>query len=300
MTLAPPLVAEVPSLLSPEELSSLARLQLQYRRPHRGAHPGERRSPRVGQSPEFADFRSYAAGDDLRRLDWQAFARFDRLIVRLDVAEEEAALNIVLDASASMAFGSPAKWPAARRLAAALALVGLAEMDRVAVGVLRRDGPHTPHLRRGGGAGRVLSFLAGLEPDGPAGPGDLASLRWLRPGMTIVISDFLSDDPWSAALAGLRLARHEPVLWQVLAPEEEHPDLDGDLVLCDVESAGEMELTVTPRLVREYLAALAEHRRGLRQQAGAAAGRFLNTLSGDDVPSSVLAGLQAGLLRRRA
>ena len=291
-------VASMTPILTTEELSSLARLQLFFRRPHRGDNPGERRSPRTGSSPEFADFRSYSTGDDLRRIDWKAFARFDRLILRLDVAEEETALNIVVDASDSMTFGSPPKWLAARRLAAALTLVGLGEADRVAIGVLRRGGPFTPHLRRGGGASRAMSFLAGLEPGGSAGPADLASLRWLRPGMTIVISDFLTDEPWSAALAGLRSARHEPVLWQILAPEEEHPDLDGDFVLHDVESAAEMELTVTPKLVREYLAALAEHRQGLRQQVGGAAGRFLNTLSNDDLHGTVLAGLHGGVLRR--
>lgn len=295
---ASPTSKQATSILTTGELGALARLQLLYRRPHRGDHPGERRSPRVGSSPEFADFRPYSTGDDLRRLDWQAFARFDRLILRLDVAEEETALNIVLDVSDSMAFGSPPKWLAARRLAAALALIGLGEADRVAIGALRRGGPFTPHLRRGGGAGRALSFLSQLEPGGTAGPADLASLRWLRPGMTIVISDFLSDESWSAPLAGLRSARHEPVLWQILAPEEEHPDLDGDFVLHDVESSAEMELTVTPKMVRQYLAALAEHRQGLRQQVGGANGRFLNTLSSHDLHESVLAGLHAGVLRR--
>jgi len=291
-------VTSTSSILTTEELTSLARLELLYRRPHRGDHPGERRSPRMGSSPEFADFRSYSTGDDLRRIDWKAFARFDRLILRLDVAEEETALNIVVDASDSMTFGSPPKWLAARRLAAALTLIGLGEADRVAVGVLRRGGPFTPHLRRGGGAGRAMSFLSGVEPEGTAGPADLAALRWLRPGMTIVISDFLVDEPWSDALAGLRSARHEPVLWQILAPEEEHPDLDGDFVLRDIESAAEMELTVTPRLVREYLAALSEHRKGLVKQVGGASGRFLNTLSNDDLHGSVLAGLHGGVLRR--
>ncbi|MEJ7764256.1 MAG: DUF58 domain-containing protein [Acidimicrobiales bacterium] len=291
-------VAPGTSILSTEELTSLGRLQLLFHRPHRGDNPGERRSPRTGSSPEFADFRSYSTGDDLRRIDWKAFARFDRLILRLDVAEEEVALNIVLDVSDSMTFGSPAKWLAARRLAAALTLVGLNEADRVAVGVLRKGGPYTPHLRRGGGAGRALSFLSGLEPGGSAGPEDLASLRWLRPGMTVVISDFLVEEPWSGPLAGLRSARHEPVLWQILAPEEEHPDLDGDFVLHDVESAAEMELTVTPKLVREYLDALAEHRQGLIQQVSGAQGRFLNTLSNANLHATVLAGLRAGVLRR--
>ena len=122
-------------MLSPAELNLLSRLDLAYRRPVSGLYAGERRSPRAARSPEFADFRPYVAGDDFRQIDWRAYARLERLMLRLYVAEEESSLNLVLDASASMEVGTPPKWPAARRLASALAFLGLSGMDRVAVGV---------------------------------------------------------------------------------------------------------------------------------------------------------------------
>ena len=122
-------------MLSPAELNLLSRLDLGYRRPVSGLYAGERRSPRAARSPEFSDFRPYVSGDDFRQIDWRAYARLERLMLRLYVAEEETSLNVVLDASASMLVGEPPKWPPARRLAAALAFLGLASMDRVAVGV---------------------------------------------------------------------------------------------------------------------------------------------------------------------
>src|SRR2546429_5991973 len=105
-------------------------------------------------------------------------------MLRLYVAEEEACLNVLLDTSGSMALGAPAKWPAARRLAAALAFLGLAAMDRVQVGTLA--GGRIPALRGRDGVPRVWRFLDGLEPGGEAAPGDLRRARWTRPGVTVV------------------------------------------------------------------------------------------------------------------
>src|SRR2546429_6464335 len=132
-------------LLTAAELTLLGRLDLAYRRPLSGLYSGERRSTRSARSPEFSDFRPYVSGDDYRQIDWKAYARLEKLMLRLYVAEEEACLNIVLDTSASMELGDPPKWPAARRLAAALAFLGLAAMDRVQIGALR--GGRIPPLR---------------------------------------------------------------------------------------------------------------------------------------------------------
>src|SRR5207237_3228615 len=180
-------------MLTAAELGLLSRLDLAYRRPVSGLYAGERRSPRAARSPEFADFPAYGAGDDFRQIDWRAFARLDRLMLRLYVAEEEACLNVVLDASGSMALGAPPKWPAARRLAAALGFLGLAAMDRVVAGVLGRRDQVLEPLRGRDGVGRLWQFLERLETGGESGPGDIPALRWLRPGITLVISDFLVE-----------------------------------------------------------------------------------------------------------
>ena len=289
-------------MLSAAELGLLARLDLAYRRPSRGLYAGERRSPRSARSPEFSDFRPYVPGDDFRQIDWRAFARLERLTLRLYVAEEEACLNVVLDASASMALGEPPKWPAARRLAAALSFLGLSAMDRVVVGTL--DGRSLPPLRGRDGVARIWSFLESLEPGGESGPGDLVRLRWLRPGMTAVISDFLAGDPddgpaeWGPAVAGLRTRRQEPVLWQLLAPDEERPRIAGDLKLVDAESGRTRELTITPGVVADYERALEALRTRLSRAGTAAGGRFIHSDSAADLEATMLAGLRAGVVRR--
>ncbi len=284
-------------MLTAAELTLLGRLDLAYRRPRSGLYAGERRSPRSARSPEFSDFRAYVAGDDYRQIDWAAYARLEKLVLRLYVAEEEACLNVVLDASASMGLGEPVKWPAARRLAAALSFLGLAAMDRVQVGAL--GGGRVPPLRGRDGVPRIWAFLDGLEPKGEAGPEDLRRLQWLRPGITVVVSDFLVEGAtWASPLAALAARRQEPVLWQVLAPDEEHPTISGDLKLVDHESERARELTITPGLVAEYQRALAAHRATLARSAQAAGGRFLATGSADDLEAMMLAGLKAGVIRR--
>ena len=285
-------------MLSPAELNLLSRLDLAYRRPVSGLYAGERRSPRAARSPEFADFRPYVAGDDFRQIDWRAYARLERLMLRLYVAEEEASLNIVLDASASMEVGTPPKWPAGRRLAAALAFLGLSSMDRVAVGVLGDRRLRTPHLRGKDGVARIWAFLGAIEPRGVARPSMLTELDWPRPGMTVVISDFFTEEAWTAAVAGLRRRRQEPLLWQLLAPEEESPTLAGDWKLVEAESELARELTITPALVAEYLANLAQHRSGIRRAAEGAGGRMLASLSSQGLEEQMLTGMTAGVIRR--
>jgi len=299
-------------VLSAAELTLLGRLDLAYRRPQNGLYAGERRSPRSARSPEFADFRPYVAGDDFRQIDWPAYARLEKLMLRLYVAEEEACLNVILDTSGSMTTGDPPKWQAARRLAAALSFVGLAAMDRAQVGSL--GGSRLPAMRGRDGVSRIWTFLENLEPAGETGPADLRRLQWARPGMTVIISDFLVEDTrtqpaksghfagapadWAPPVAGLASRRQEPVLWQVLGPEEENPSITGDLKLIDVETERTRELTITPGLVADYRRALVAHRSELVRAAQSAGGRFLHSVSSDDLEAMMLAGLRAGVIRR--
>jgi uncharacterized protein (DUF58 family) len=270
----------------------LGRLDLAHRRPIAGLYAGERRSPRFARSPEFSDFRPYTPGDDFRQIDWKAYARLERLMLRLYVAEEESALNVVIDTSASMSMG---KWPAAIRLCAALCFLGLAAMDRVAVGTLDRSNRATPHLRGRDGMGRLWNFLRSLEPSGSARPEDLARLRWLRPGLVVVVSDFLTEEPWDSPVAAVRGRRMELVLWQVLSPEEEDPRLSGDVKLVEVEAESARELTITPSLLDEYRANLEAHRERLTH---ASASRLVTSNSGNTLEATMLAGLKAGLVVR--
>src|SRR5205823_2731350 len=118
-------------LLSPEFLARLEQLELISKKIFLGRLKGERRSKKKGQSVEFADYRNYVIGDDLRFLDWNLFARLERLFIRLFMEEEDLHFHVLIDHSASMGFGDPTKLHYAKQIAAALGFVGLVNLDRV-------------------------------------------------------------------------------------------------------------------------------------------------------------------------
>src|SRR5947209_1012719 len=151
-------------LLSPEFLARLEQLELVSRKILLGKLKGERRSKRKGQSVEFADYRNYVVGDDLRHLDWNLFARLDRLFIRLFMEEEDLHLYLLIDNSLSMDFGTPTKLQYARQVAAALAFVGLVNMDRVRVEVFNnRPAAALAPVRGRRSFGRVIDFLQTIE-----------------------------------------------------------------------------------------------------------------------------------------
>jgi uncharacterized protein (DUF58 family) len=201
------------------------------------------------------------AGDDYRRLDWNAYARLDRLMLRLYLGEEDLSINLFIDTSDSMRWGRPPKDAASRSIAGALAYVALAGLDRVSVtGFADRVTARLRPQRGRQSCPRVWNTLAAL---GSGGAGEFRSLRAatgsLRPGISVIISDFLTDADLGPVLAALRSARQQVVLLQVLAPQELHPEVTGDVALTDVETNASVEVTVTPALLQSYHDALGDH-----------------------------------------
>jgi len=280
-------------------LRRLERVALLSRRPLPGPAAGPRRSPRRGASVEFADFRDYAPGDDFRRIDWKAFGRLDRLFLRLYSAEEMTTLTLLLDCSTSMSFGEPAKSLFAARLAAVFSYVALCNYDLVAVAgwgqTLERY-----HPPRGGKAAitEVWNSIAALTLTPSAGT-DFRSLQRFHhlrrgPGIAIVISDVLSDSDWRCGLRALRGAGQEVTLIQVLAPEELNPPIRGDWKLRDAESGREVEITVSPRLLKRYGDELAAHTAAVREYCRRQGIAFLQLRSDAPIQEAVLADLHAG------
>src|SRR5947209_11889078 len=156
------------ALLDPQFLHRLEQLELVSRKIFLGLMKGERRSKRKGQSVEFADYRNYVKGDDLRFLDWNLYARLDRLFLRLFMEEEDLHFYILLDNSLSMDFGTPSKLLYAKQIAAALSFIGLVNMDRVVIEAFNeRLTQSLPAVRGRRSLFRVLDFLHKLEPGGP-------------------------------------------------------------------------------------------------------------------------------------
>src|SRR5947208_4385084 len=182
-----------PPLLDPEFLHRLEHLELVSRKIFLGRMKGERRSKKKGQSVEFADYPNYVKGDDLRFLDWNLYARLDRLFLRLFMEEEDLHFYLLIDNSLSMDFGTPGKLHYAKQVAAALAFIGLVNMDRVVIEAFNeRLTQSLPPTRGRRSLWRVMDFLQKLEP---AGPSDLKSalrtfsIKCSGKGILILISD---------------------------------------------------------------------------------------------------------------
>src|SRR5437899_7742332 len=235
-------------LLDAKFLAQLEQLELVSRKIFLGRMKGERRSKRRGQSVEFADYRNYVVGDDLRFLDWNLFARLDRLFIRLFMEEEDLHFYVLIDNSLSMDFGSPTKLHYAKQIAAALSFIGLVNMDRVVIEAFNdRLTQSMPAARGRRSLWRVMDFLQKLEP---AGPSDLRqalktfSLRSSGKGIVVLLGDLMDKGGYQDALRYLLARRMDIYVLQILAQEEIEPELIGDLKLIDSEDADEAEITV--------------------------------------------------------
>jgi uncharacterized protein (DUF58 family) len=239
-----------------EFLAQLERLSLLSRRVFRGRVKGERRSLRRGHSVEFCDYRAYGVGDDLRYVDWNIYGRLDRLHVKLFVDEEDLCLHLIVDASASMNFGRPTKLESAVRIAAALGFVGLVNLERVGIGVLRdRVAEGWPPTRGRSQVPGLLDFLGRVEPSGATSLNEgLASYaaRSRQAGLAVVISDLLDPGGYESGIRALLERRFDVHLVHVLSPEEMNPELAGDLRLVDSETGEMRELSMDGDAVRAY------------------------------------------------
>jgi uncharacterized protein (DUF58 family) len=279
-------------------LRRVERLSVLNRQALRGPSAGPRNSTRHGASVEFADFRNYVSGDDFRRVDWKAFARLDRLFLRLYRAEELARVTIFLDHSGSMDFGEPSKALTAGRLAAILTYIALHNYDTVAVaGWGDRIDRYLPGQSGNASIPVVWRTIATLV-DTPATATDFACLRDYGkyrhgPGIAVVISDFMTDSDWRSGLRALRAAGQEVNVIQVLSPEEIDPSLRGDWKLVDAETGAPTEVTLSPRLLRSYREALERHTADITEFCRREGNAFLQLRSDVDLTGTVLADLQA-------
>src|SRR2546429_4309946 len=181
--------------LDPQFLARLEQLELVSRKIFLGRMKGERRSKKKGQSVEFADYRNYVIGDDLRFLDWNLFARLERLFIRLFMEEEDLHFYVLIDNSLSMDFGNPTKLHYAKQVAAALAFIGLVNMDRVVIEAFNdRLGQSLPAVRGKRSLWRVLAFLQKLAPAGPSNMKEALrtfSIESSGKGIGVRLSDFI-------------------------------------------------------------------------------------------------------------
>ena len=251
-------------------LKKLEYLHVVSRREFAGQNRADRRTPKRGRGIEFADHRPYTPGDDFRHIDWKAYRRLNRLLLRMFDEEQDLPIYLVLDVSASMA--EPAKFDMARRLAAALCYVGLAHLDRLTIITFTKGLAHESSPGRGKGKiFRVFDLLEKMEAGGPtdlrASCKEFAS-RSRQIGLTVVISDFLEPTGADVGLKILRTLGHDVFAVHVTSRADRDPGSLGDARFVDSETGELRDLEVTPRLADAYMQAWEKHTEDLVRFCG--------------------------------
>lgn len=236
-----------------------------------GVMKGNRRSRRRGSSIEFADYRDYAQGDDLRRLDWNILARLEKPFIKMTEEEEDLAVHILVDTSDSMNWPSDKAGQALNKLryglslAGGLGYVGLISGDLLSVTLFDSMGHSSWGPFRGRQNGwPLLQFLEAnyqtcitdQARESRKTALDLSlrdyALRARRPGLLFLITDLLSADDYRNGLTALLARGYEIALLQVLSPDELSPELAGDFKLVDIETGDRADVTINPAMIEEY------------------------------------------------
>ncbi len=282
----------------------LGKLRFVTRRRRQGGW-GERRSTRRGAGLEFADYRDYVPGDDLRRVDWNLYARLDRPYVRLYEEEADLHVHLLLDSSASMSWNEEdgGRWLQAKALTYALGLVALLNGEAVSAALLRGEQVESelPRLRGRAAMRRWEAWVEAAESSGTTALG--AALRSFiaskpRPGLTLLLSDAYDPQGLEEGIKRLASAGQEVVLLHLMTPQELDPPLWGEVRLVDVESGATREVTVDRIAVSAYRARLRRWQEGLRKVLGRYGGRYVLIRSDQPLQKVILEGLRRAAILR--
>jgi uncharacterized protein (DUF58 family) len=242
-------------------LKKLEYLQVVSRREFAGRNRADRRTPKKGRGIEFADHRQYARGDDFRHIDWKAYKRVNRLLLRLFEEEQDLPIYLILDVSGSMA--EEAKFDLARKIAAALCYVGLVHLDHLTLLTFAQGLAHESSPGRGTGRiFRVFELLERLEASGPTDLRESLKAFASRPrpvGLTVIISDFMDRGGFEAGLKILRTLGHDVFVVHVASQADRDPAMLGDVRFVDAETGELRDVDVTPRLAAAYAGAWDAH-----------------------------------------
>ena len=242
-------------MLTDKFLSRLDTLRLTMRGRAQGGAGGSRRSRQTGSSAEFSDYREYIPGDDIRRLDWNAYARFDRLFLKLFMEEQESQVTVLLDASASM----EAKWKSARAAAEAVGYLALTGGDRLCLQCLKNGrAMRAPTLAGRAAFPRLNAFLDSCAPDGKEDTltNAVKHTEGLKKGLCFLITDGYTEDALKETLDYLRYLKQETTVIQVLSGSELRPELDGAVRLTDSETGEHIDLLADRSALDAYMDAL--------------------------------------------
>ncbi len=274
-------------MLTDAFLCRLDTLALAMRGRAQGGAGGSRRSRQTGSSAEFSDYREYIPGDDIRRLDWNAYARFDKLFLKLFMEEQESQVTILLDASASM----EAKWASARSAAEAVGYLALTGGDQLCLHCLK-DGRATrfPQLSGRAAFPRLTGWLDTCVPDGKADTltETVKRAEGLKKGLCFLITDGYTEDALKETLDYLRYMRQETAVIHVLSAGELRPELDGAMRLTDSESGEHIDLIADRSALDAYKDALNAFLKDVRDNCSSRETGYLLLDSGEPFEESFI------------
>lgn len=258
---------------------------------------GIRKSSAKGNSVEFSDFREYIPGDDIRRIDWNAYGRTDKLYIKQFMEEKEGIYNIFVDTSKSMTFGKLPKYRMALQTAGALSYVILNNLDRVYINNMKENSVTKGRGVTGSAAfPYILEELNNMTFDGGT---SLSKSILSRPvssgGTSVIISDFLDEEGIADAIKYLTYKKQTVVLIQILAKEEEDISYEGTVNLVDMENGGKLKITMTNAAIKEYNKNLAAMKGSLKKLAKKYGASYVYIRSDDSLLNAMLHGLSGVL-----
>lgn len=250
-----------------EYLSKLENISLEIQKRIQNLnYNGARKSNIKGSSIEFSDFRNYSLGDDLRRIDWNSYARFDRLFMKLFTEEKQAFIHLFLDCSASM--NEEKQWYS-KMLAASLAYISLKNMDKVNLFICGKSiKANKLNLQSKNTFLDIIHFLDSVSASG--GTNLYESIKEsikvpIGEGISIILSDFFTEGSYKEAVKLLQSKKQSIILIQILSKEEENPSFQGAVKLLDSESGEEKEIEISSEILREYKKALKNYENELKE-----------------------------------
>lgn len=293
--------------LNDEFFSRLETLALNLRADLNGYFGGKHFVRSYGQTVEFADYREYQLGDDIRRIDWNLFSRFEKYFIRLFTDERQMDVQIFLDCSASMGKENRAKAEYAVSVAAALGFLSVHNMDKVSFKLIKEDAVDDPFGTIIGKNSffRAISFLENLDFSDDANISQAVSScanTGSNNGLSVIISDFLTRKDWKKAVDYLTYKKRQVLAIQLLSPEEEEPTYSGRVSLIDVESGDladprNMKLRITRSLQLAYQEALKDMKADIKSFCASRGADFIS-VSTDKPVERMLFGelLKAGIM----
>lgn len=237
-------------------IEKLEKLRLSAKKLTITGNIGERKSPKVGRGSEFADYRNYQMGDELRYIDWNIYARLEKFLIKLFEEEEDLDIHILLDSSSSMGFGKPSKLFYGKELSLAFAYLGLSSWEKVKFAFFHEKLEDILSIeRKRENIFYLYDMLKNIQPHGITDINGILKryLNWQkRRGILILISDFFSPTGYKEGLSLAKYKKFSVYIIQLLGEEEIEPPYQGDLWLMDSETKEKKEIFIDKNLIEIY------------------------------------------------